>query len=279
MKTKYEEIGKEEEVLIELLSSKTAQTFSVVKDISDRCPVTDLMQRGRFVHDYNALGRASSDKVAIAFAFVEVDNFKRVNDNFDHAFGDKILRDIAAVLSETVSPFEMPEGIPSGARKGIWATEPQTYARAYRRSGDEFYCLIIGIGKEITLNICKSILSDVSRLTREHPQKGTLNVGDVTVSIGLVFHQGNTVIDADTLENRSDIAMSHAKKQKNTIVEYTEGMEALGDGKRQNQICPECKTSVLLILPPGAEPGSNPTVIQCPAKDCHFQLSFSWGGK
>ena len=44
------------------------------------------------------------DGVRMTFAFCDIDHFKSINDRFGHAVGDRVLKAVANILSETLSP-------------------------------------------------------------------------------------------------------------------------------------------------------------------------------
>jgi len=61
--------------------------------------LTGLFNRREFEHQLGiALGRIEDDRIAHALMFIDLDQFKIVNDTCGHAAGDKLLREVAAVL-------------------------------------------------------------------------------------------------------------------------------------------------------------------------------------
>jgi len=59
---------------------------------------------------YQFLGRAGSEGRSIAVFFIDLDDFKRVNDTLGHGTGDELLRAVAARLSATVRDFDTVDG-------------------------------------------------------------------------------------------------------------------------------------------------------------------------
>ncbi|KQT35078.1 hypothetical protein ASG29_02830 [Sphingomonas sp. Leaf412] len=59
-------------------------------------PLTELGNRRAFDHAFNAL----APDAAVAMVICDVDHFKRVNDNYGHAVGDRVLRTVARTLME-----------------------------------------------------------------------------------------------------------------------------------------------------------------------------------
>jgi diguanylate cyclase (GGDEF)-like protein len=66
------------------------------------------------------LGRPSGDERPFALFAIDLDNFKQVNDRFDHSLGDRVLCAVSAALSEELEPGDL----------------------AVRRGGDEFSMLV-----------------------------------------------------------------------------------------------------------------------------------------
>jgi two-component system cell cycle response regulator len=53
------------------------------------------------------VARATRDKTPLAFALLDVDHFKKVNDVHGHAVGDRVLSEIAAVVTGTVRAYDL----------------------------------------------------------------------------------------------------------------------------------------------------------------------------
>jgi diguanylate cyclase (GGDEF)-like protein len=53
------------------------------------------------------VSRATRDRTPLAFALLDVDHFKKVNDVHGHAVGDRVLSEIAAVVAATVRAYDL----------------------------------------------------------------------------------------------------------------------------------------------------------------------------
>ena len=158
-----------------------------------------------------AVEQARRNNHLMGILFIDIDNFKRINDSFGHSIGDKLLRTVASQLltclrrSDSVSR-ELDDGAISVARLG----------------GDEFTVLLTRLEKaENAANIAKRIIDAVSV---------PFLLGDeeivVTPSIGIaVFpYDGDSV---EELVKNADTAMFHAKENgKNNYQFYTNSMSA-----------------------------------------------------
>jgi two-component system cell cycle response regulator len=92
-----------------LLGAVTALNVFIVsglqhqRRLSNADALTGAFNR-RFLEHYlrNELARATRHKTSLAVALVDVDHFKRLNDDFGHAAGDRVLRRIAQTLEGAV---------------------------------------------------------------------------------------------------------------------------------------------------------------------------------
>ena len=174
--------------------------------------LTNLPNRRLFADRlHQAVEAASRNNHLMGILFIDIDNFKRINDTFGHSIGDKLLRTVAAQLlaclrrSDSVS-HEFSEEQMSVSRLG----------------GDEFTVLLTYLKKaEDAARVAKRILDAVSV---------PFLLGDeevvVTPSIGIsVFpYDGD---DVENLVKNADTAMFHAKeKGKNNYQFYTNSMSA-----------------------------------------------------
>ncbi|MBI5741110.1 MAG: EAL domain-containing protein [Nitrospirae bacterium] len=151
------------------------------------------------------------DRLA-AMLFLDLDNFKRINDTFGHHMGDDLLKKVAERLRRCM-------------RKGDSLTKhgpddpSDTVARL---GGDEFTIILCEISRpEDAARVAQRILDALS------PQF-TLGAYElyVSASIGIAIypHDG---IDADSLLKNADAAMYHAKSEgKKNYQYYRQSMNA-----------------------------------------------------
>lgn len=127
----------------------------------------------------------------ISVIMMDVDDFKLYNDKFGHIFGDKILQDIAKVLSSIV---HRPMDIVS------------------RFGGDEFTVVLYDCNQASALGISTIIQESIHQLhyfSDENQQK------PLTVSIGYVSFIATESIDIDTIIGLADEYMYKVKADKN----------------------------------------------------------------
>lgn len=148
--------------------------------------LTDLPNRLLLNDRINqAISFAARYNKQLSVMFVDLDHFKKINDTFGHAVGDKLLQSVAGRIvacvrrSDTVS----------------------------RQGGDEFVVLLSQVGHaEDTVFIARKILSALSA-----PYSIDQKYLHINASIGVSTYPGDGQ-DAETLIHRADTAMYDAKK-------------------------------------------------------------------
>jgi len=114
----------------------------------------------------------------------DIDHFKRVNDNYGHQCGDKVIRKIGASLHKTLRKYD--------------------YAGRY--GGEEFFVIFPNTNLEKALTIAERFRREIEE-TRFSCAKESLNL---TISIGIAqFHPGES---PDDWVARADVAMYRAKQ-------------------------------------------------------------------
>lgn len=146
-----------------------------------------------------AIYRSERKKSYLAVIFIDLDNFKTVNDTVGHEGGDELLRHVAKRLSSKVRKSD-------------------TVARF---GGDEFMMLINDLEDKATIKtIVQHIMTSFDDLFTLGGQEFL-----VTASAGIARYPEDG-IDTETLINNADLAMYKAKdKGKNQYVLCTNGIK------------------------------------------------------
>lgn len=130
--------------------------------------------------------------------FIDLDNFKDINDTLGHEFGDLLLIQIAQRLA-------------SYLRKG------DTVARL---GGDEFVLILEDLDKKAIKAVEKAnAIADKIFAAINKPYQLDMHECHSTVSIGAVFF-GHEGITAEDLLKRADIAMYQAKKAGGNLISF-----------------------------------------------------------
>jgi len=166
-------------------------------------PLTGLPNRALFTDRLRqALTRAKRREGGVAVLFMDLDNFKVVNDSLGHKAGDRLL--VAA--SKRIRTLLRPE---------------DTVARL---GGDEFVFLLEDTGAQDALRVAERVLEQL----REPFSLGRHRLV-VTASIGIATGGANGKYAADLLRD-ADLAMYRAKragKARHVVFEETMNAEAL----------------------------------------------------
>ncbi|MCI5145949.1 MAG: EAL domain-containing protein, partial [Candidatus Electrothrix sp. AR3] len=150
-------------------------------------PLTSLPNR-KLIRDRmnNALQRSKLSGDNIALLFIDLDNFKLINDSYGHDFGDKLLVTVAKRLSNHVRPGD-------------------TVARL---GGDEFVILCEQVGDPTEISTLAMRINDFLRA----PVVLAGQKNFLTSSIGIAIGHGSTHSSEQLLRN-ADTAMYLAKDQ------------------------------------------------------------------
>ena len=122
----------------------------------------------------------------VALALVDLDGFKQVNENFNHAFGDEVLKKIAVIMKKVCGDD----------------------ATIFRLGGDEFTILLSGpLAGTILEGLCRKI---IEQLTYPIPvEERRIPVG---ASIGIARGGESDNLSLSELLRRADVAMDASKR-------------------------------------------------------------------
>jgi diguanylate cyclase (GGDEF)-like protein len=160
-------------------------------------PLTGLANRRRFIED---VGEAIAAADGTAVLFLDLDDFKHVNDDMGHDAGDALLSAIGHRVLAAVRPGDL----------------------ACRLGGDEFAVLLPETDRlEDAEAVAERLLASIAE-----PVEIEGVAVRVSASVGVsICHAGDTM-SVDDLLRRSDVAMYHAKARgKHRSASYTPELE------------------------------------------------------
>ncbi len=165
------------------LSARLQQLLDGESVLARTDPLTGLQNRRGFREALEIeLARSRRSGVHLCLAYIDIDNFKNVNDARGHLAGDDLLRHFAAALRETIRGGDL----------------------AARLGGDEFGVLFIDVPEPVARAIADRILARMADLARAYPHCA------LGASIGLAFFE-TAPEHAHDLIVAADAAMYEAK--------------------------------------------------------------------
>ncbi len=181
-----------------ILHSKSEQVKSALHKSSYSDPLTGLPNR-RFLERYiKTLPVSKNQRETLTVYFIDLDNFKRINDYLGHSAGDRLLKVIADRLKSAVRPDDV----------------------VARLGGDEFVVVIRHAAggrsdnEKTARNIAAKIIGEVGR-----PIIGGEQAMITTPSVGAVMCDPRETTFLDVLK-RADIAMYRAKNAGKNCVHF-----------------------------------------------------------
>jgi len=162
--------------------------------LANHDPLTGLFNRRRFVDELeNVIAGCSGKRCRGALFFVDLDQFKYVNDTCGHPAGDRLIKSVAECLSATIGD------------RGTVA----------RFGGDEFAILVPDAGKRDARDIADALLENMRQLSHVEDE----NVIHVHCSIGATMIRGDQATHDDLIA-QADIACREAKASGRNRVEF-----------------------------------------------------------
>lgn len=132
----------------------------------------------------------SREKKSLAILMIDVDYFKRYNDNYGHAKGDECLIAIGKVLKKSLK-------------------RPSDVIARY--GGEEFVVLLKDINLEGAKKVSLSLVKAVDALKIVHEYSSASD--HVTISIGMAFKEGGDDATKESLLKKADDALYKAKAE------------------------------------------------------------------
>ncbi|MGQ7847947.1 bifunctional diguanylate cyclase/phosphodiesterase [Granulosicoccus sp. 3-233] len=198
-----------------LSMSELQHSHARIEQLAYRDTLTDLPNRRLFIRlAEQAMSQGSLDSSKLAVLFLDLDDFKRVNDTLGHEAGDLLLQEVSTRLQHCIRESE------ELASPDLKATRIAN--QVARIGGDEFLILITSLGHpEHTTIVARKIIDELAR---------PVNIGDrsfvVGTSIGIAMYPSDAP-DVDGLIKCADTAMYEAKRaHKNTYRYYGAPMQA-----------------------------------------------------
>ncbi|MBV1920481.1 MAG: diguanylate cyclase, partial [Pseudomonadales bacterium] len=166
-----------------LLKEKNAQLIELA--LTD--PLTGLLNRRGLVERFGVeIERSRRENSLIGVVMVDIDDFKKVNDQHGHDVGDAVIRSCSAIIAETCRTTDV----------------------AARWGGEEFLVII----PDVNIDALKSILMRMLREIREFRLSSEQGNVSYTVSMGAVI-MNPAETDMNEMIGAADSALYSVKKK------------------------------------------------------------------
>lgn len=194
-------------VFLDLMSDNVALALANLRlrerlaNLAVRDALTGLFNRRCLDETLNARGEMNGD--GLACIMVDIDHFKRFNDDFGHDAGDAVMQHVAQIMGEVVADT----------------------GSVYRFGGEEFTVLLPCADEDRAMAVAENLRSEVAKAQLAHHGR---MLGHITVSLGLAVtpHDG----PRSTLLRRADAALLQAKSNgRNRTIAASELSETAAD--------------------------------------------------
>lgn len=174
-------------------ASVEARYHEEVHQLASHDELTGFYNRRQFLEILEReLVRATRNRLPLAFAILDVDLFKRINDTHGHQAGDQVLRQVGRTVNHAIRPQDV----------------------AGRIGGEEFALLLPETTRDQALVHMQAIRQAVEAATYSHAGISS----PITISIGLAQH-GDAFPDRPALMRAADEALYRAKQDgRNRVV-------------------------------------------------------------
>lgn len=159
-------------------------------DVSHTDQLTGMPNRRAFYEQASStLRQARETRQPVTVAFLDLDNFKRVNDRLGHEAGDRLFRDAGRILT----------------------TLPTARALTARLGGDEFVVLFSGIGPEEAKTMLGALHRRILRLLQRRRWRVGVSMG------GAHFQRAPATVDA-VLSLADRLMYQVKRREKNRLI-------------------------------------------------------------
>ena len=178
-------------LIITCIIHKLRTALENQKEIAGTDPLTSVANRRAFYDLANLeLNKARRYQTPISFLYLDIDNFKMVNDNFGHPIGDKLLRSVANTIENNIRAIDL----------------------VVRFGGDEFGILLAETGAESAAQVVEKLKKKLLKLVQDNGWPVTFSVGVAT----FICPPGNI----DEMIDAADAQMYFAKQNGKNRTRY-----------------------------------------------------------
>ncbi len=180
-------------LLISYFLSTIRKLYEHEKDLARIDPLTGAVNRRYFyILAENEIYRAKRFKRSLSLAFLDIDNFKMINDTLGHGIGDELLKTVTISIIENLRTSDV----------------------LARFGGDEFAILLPETGSKQVREVIDKVKKILMDVVRENHWPVSFSIGVVTAG------ERNYNID-DIIKTADELMYSVKKSGKNSIKYYS----------------------------------------------------------
>ncbi len=146
-------------LVITFIIHKLRTALENQKELAGTDPLTSVTNRRAFYDLANLeFKKARRYQTPISFLYLDIDNFKMINDHFGHPVGDQLLRSVANTIENNIRAIDL----------------------IVRFGGDEFGILLAETGAESATRVVGKLKNTLLELVRDNEWPVTFSIGVVT---------------------------------------------------------------------------------------------------
>jgi len=170
--------------------TENSRLFERVRDLSLRDGLTGLFNH-RHTMELVAqeLSRVDRYQGVVSLLMVDLDHFKRINDEHGHQAGDVALKEVARLIQDSLRNVDI----------------------VGRYGGEEFLAILPGTQEDAALRTAERLRASIEKLPIHLPSES--DAIHVTASFGVATCRGGNPASASELIRRADTALYEAKQQ------------------------------------------------------------------
>ncbi len=97
-------------IIVRLVNRLVYKQFAKINELSNQVQIdflTGIKNRLTFEQEFKKRFDSPNLKNSLVLAIVDIDHFKRINDNYGHDTGDRILKSVAQIIEETLFQYQL----------------------------------------------------------------------------------------------------------------------------------------------------------------------------
>ncbi|MDA7817700.1 GGDEF domain-containing protein [Sulfurimonas sp.] len=168
-------------VFLNTVKLETLATTDILTGLNNRSKLSSLLSE--------EIGRSKRFGHSFGLTIIDIDFFKRINDQYGHIFGDVVLVEVADIIQKNTRSVDT----------------------VVRWGGEEFIIIYLEVDKDEILKLSEKLRAEVEKHLFE-------NIDQQTISIGATLYEDKD--DIKSIINRADSALYKAKGNGRNRVEF-----------------------------------------------------------